>query len=51
MTTGIVTDIAVISKMAGHDNIQTTARYDRRPEDAKKKAAGLLHVPYRWRQE
>lgn len=39
-------DISIVAKMAGHSSTQTTARYDRRGEVSKKKAAGKLHIPY-----
>jgi site-specific recombinase XerD len=39
-------DIATVAGMAGHESVETTARYDRRGEASKKKAARSLHVPY-----
>ena len=43
-------DIATVAKMAGHASVNTTARYDRRPEETKRKTAQLLHVPYHGRK-
>jgi integrase len=39
-------DIATVQRMVGHASPQTTARYDRRPDAARRRAAALLHVPF-----
>jgi site-specific recombinase XerD len=39
-------DLAIAQKFAGHSNPATTSRYDRRGEEALRKAVELLAVPY-----
>jgi len=39
-------DLSMVQALAGHASPVTTSRYDRRPEEAKRLAAGTVHVPY-----
>jgi site-specific recombinase XerD len=38
-------DIATVQSLAGHANIQTTSRYDRRGDETRRKAASLIPMP------
>lgn len=39
-------DLATVSKMAGHEDTNTTRRYDRRPDKVMQEAVDRLDVPY-----
>lgn len=43
-------DIATVANITGHSSVDTTRRYDRRPEQVKQQAANKLHFPYHKRR-
>ncbi|KAA0271783.1 MAG: hypothetical protein EDM79_13255, partial [Chloroflexi bacterium] len=43
-------DGVTIQKLMGHASQNQTAKYDRRPEDARRQAVKVLHVPYKRRE-
>jgi len=44
LSTGV--DLPTVSALVGHASVTITAKYDRRGDDQKRKAASLLVVPY-----
>jgi site-specific recombinase XerD len=39
-------DVALVLRLMGHSSVATTVGYDRRPEEAIRRAAGMVSVPY-----
>jgi integrase len=44
LTAGV--DVLTVSRLAGHADPATTAKYDLRSEESKRQAVQLLHIPY-----
>lgn len=44
-------DISIVQSLLGHASINTTKIYDRRGDPAKRRAAGMLCLPYRNQQQ
>ncbi len=42
-------DLSALQQLCGHSNVATTTRYDRRPEQSKRRVAGMFNLPYRSR--